>query len=125
MQPPDSALEVEVGVRVLGPLDSGFAAEGVELILSRAEFDATDLARDRLRQLGELESADPLVGGEVLPAVREDRARGLGIGLEPAADDDVALGDGGTDRTGGGTTAASATASCSMSTLSSSNGESR
>src|SRR5699024_1364252 len=50
-----SALEVEVRVRVLVALDDRFAGEGMQLVLARPQLDPTDLARDRLRQLGELE----------------------------------------------------------------------
>src|SRR5699024_6288810 len=68
-----SALEIEVRVRVLVAFNDRFAGEGVQLVLSRPQFDPTDLAGDRLRQLGELEAADALVRCEVLPAVGEDR----------------------------------------------------
>src|SRR5699024_7438153 len=75
-----SALEVEVRVRVLVALDDRFAGEGMQLVLARPQLDPTDLARDRLRQLGELEAADAFVRCEVLPAVGEDRPCRLGIG---------------------------------------------
>src|SRR5699024_2636532 len=62
-----SALEIEVRVRVLVAFNDRFAGEGVQLVLSRPQFDPPDLAGDRLRQLGELEAADALVRREVLP----------------------------------------------------------
>src|SRR5699024_12316068 len=81
-----SALEVEVRVRVLAALDDRFAGEGMQLVLACPQFDPTDLARDRLRQLGELEAADALVRCEVLPAVEIGRAscreRGGGSGAD-------------------------------------------
>ena len=49
-----SALEVEVRIGVLVALDDGFAAERMQLVFAGPQLDATDLAGDRLRQLGEL-----------------------------------------------------------------------
>ncbi len=48
---------------------------------------------DRLRQLGELDPADALVGREVLAGVAQDRERGLARRLEPAGEHDVGLRD--------------------------------
>src|SRR5699024_9303416 len=77
-----SSTEIEFRVRVLAAFNDRFAGERVQLVLSRPPFDPTDLAGDRLRQLGELEAADALVRCAVLPAVGEDRPRRLGIGGE-------------------------------------------
>src|SRR4051794_30649987 len=57
-----------------------FAAliRGPPTCLEPAEFDAADLAADRLGQLVELDAPDALIGGEPLPGVGEDAGRGLG-----------------------------------------------
>ena len=93
-------------------------------LLRAAQLDPADLAGDRLRQLGELDPADPLVRRELLArsSARID-ARGLrrpARARRPAST--YALGTASRSGSGDGTTAASATASCSISTLSSSNG---
>src|SRR3954465_10666243 len=52
-------------------------------LLGRPQLDAADLAGDRLRQLGELEPADALVGREVLARVAQDGERGVAVGAPP------------------------------------------
>ncbi len=64
-----------------------------ELSLAGTELDAADLARDRLRQLGELEPPDPLPRREVLTRIPEDRQGRLLGGLVPGREHDVRLGD--------------------------------
>src|SRR5215472_18829255 len=58
---------------------SGRAAMPVGLL--GPQFHPPDLAGDRLRQVGELQPPHPLVGGQQLPGVGEDRQRRLGGGL--------------------------------------------
>jgi hypothetical protein len=43
-----------------------------------AQFHPADLAGDRLGHIAELQPADPLVRGQPLPGVAEDRQRGPG-----------------------------------------------
>ena len=97
----------------------------MDLLFPVAQLDPADLAGDRLRQVGELQPPDPKEGRQVLPAVREDRPRRRRVRFHPAASTTYAFGTASRRGSGDGTTAASATASCSISTLSSSNGEMR
>ena len=90
--------------------------------LAAAQLDPPDLAGDRLGQLGELDPPDPLVRRQVLAGVPEDLAGQLPRRGVPRCEHDERLGHCQRTGSGDGTTAASATAGCSISTLSSSNG---
>src|SRR4051812_9716946 len=75
---------------------AGHGGLGVPVLvrLAGAQLDAADLARDRLRQLGELEPADALVGREVLARVPQDLQRGVAVGLPAGGEHYVGLRDG-------------------------------
>src|SRR6478752_10674159 len=63
------------------------------LLFHVAQLDAPDLAADRLRQFGELQAANPLVGRKILPAVAQDVAGELLGRLGPGNEHDVGPGD--------------------------------
>src|SRR5574337_674327 len=68
---------LEAGEVFLEVLARALLAGGAAPLLGVAQFDAADLSRDRLRQIGELEPAHPLVRREVVAQVREDAFRQL------------------------------------------------
>ena len=90
-------------------------------LLDRSQLDAADLAGNRLGEVRELEPANSLVRRERGPAVGEDLRRARS-GVKPGATTTNAFGTACRTGSGLGTTAASATAGCSSSALSSSNG---
>ncbi len=93
------------------------------LFLVAAQLDSADLAGDGLGQVCKLDAANALEGGQAAAQMAEDRERGLAVGLAARASaSHEAFGTASRTGSGAGTTAASATAGCSISTLSSSNG---
>ena len=115
-RPRPSALELgELVVAPLAPA-AGATVAGPG-VLAAAQLDPADLAGDRLGQLVELDPAHPQPGREVLAGVGEDLARHLlARAPGPGASAMYAFGTARRMASGAGTTAASATAGCSMST---------
>src|SRR5271170_169790 len=62
--------------------------------LALAQFDASDLARDRLRQFAEFDPPYPFVGREPLFQELENRQRGGPVGAVTGRQDDIGLGHG-------------------------------
>src|SRR5262249_43106177 len=88
-------LEVLFAVVVLAAL-----AARSPVALAAAQLDTSDLARDGLGQIGELEPADTLVGGQLLLAEREDLAREGRARGEAGGQRHERLGDGEAERVG-------------------------
>src|SRR6202161_2267225 len=62
--------------------------------LAPAQFDAPDLARDRLRQFAEFDPPYPFVGREPLFEELENRQRAGPVGTVTGLEDDIGLGHG-------------------------------
>src|SRR6266480_6337245 len=80
---------------------AGGVLRGPQLRLPRPQLDAADLARDGLRQLGELQAPDALVGRQMLTAVAQDRERCGSVRQVTGGKRYVGLGHGQPDRVGG------------------------
>src|SRR5580704_18853042 len=69
----------ELGEILFPVLAGRTAACGAAGGFGSAQFDAADLARDGLRQLGEFEAADTFVGCQMLADMAKDGNRGVAV----------------------------------------------
>src|SRR5690554_2393945 len=88
--PAIGGLPLQVGEVLLPELQRPALVPGL-LRLGLAQLHPADLARDGLGQVGELQAADALVGGQPLPGEGEDVPGELGAGLMAGGGNDIGL----------------------------------